>query len=214
MFVFIDESGDCGVVKERVSAPQFTLAAVHFGTAAGVESCAEAIRRLRRELGLDERHEFHFKGAAPARRRSFLSAVARQDFRYVAVTLHKEGLDSKRWRDKEFFYGQVGGRLVALLEPLIVAPTSGARRAPPCKPTMDHNDDPVYVEAIRQQFKKRNGPDGRPLFAKVRTSRSDASDALQLADMICGAIVRAYRGEDTYRDLVQEREADWDVWRG
>jgi len=62
---------------------------------------------------------------------------------------------------------------------------------------------------ISQNFK---GRDGKPLLKRVRTRNSQNSNLLQLADMVCGAVMRSYKstgpGADDYRQLIRARELE------
>ena len=69
----------------------------------------------------------------------------------------------------------------------------------------DDNNDPVYFKILRELFRALKR-EGGPLVEKVGFGRSRSSDMLQLADMVCGSVVRWHQGEEGYLDLIQNVE--------
>ena len=90
MPTFIDESGDTGRVAGG-GKRYFRLAAVWVPNGTVAEMFREAIRGLRRELGLERDYEFKFAKTHrfPERRRAFLDVAIAYDFSFVVSTLDK-----------------------------------------------------------------------------------------------------------------------------
>ena len=61
MLVFIDESGDSGLKIEKGSSRYFTVSLVMFEDNDEALACDQRIKLLKKELGLPENYEFHFK---------------------------------------------------------------------------------------------------------------------------------------------------------
>lgn len=53
---------------------------------------------------------------------------------------------------------------------------------------------------------KPKSPAGRSLIEMIRFGTSKTSSLLQLADMICGTVVRLLDGEEAYRAIVTAKE--------
>lgn len=212
MLGFIDESGDCGMSSG--SSPSFTLVAVFFEKSSCAEACDKAIGQLRTSKGLSERFEFHFAAISDRQRRFFFEAAASFNFLYVASTIDKGRLSSDvDWGDKARFYQEACGRLVRPLGELIRVAHGCAKGPSPGRIVVDNNDDPVYVLAMQEQFKRLKTSDGKPLVKKVRSQRSHTSNLLQLADMVCGAVVHEHRdGMGEYRKMIRHQEDKMLVW--
>jgi hypothetical protein len=90
MPTFIDESGDTGPFSEG-GKPYFRLAAVWVPTLDHAESFREAVRQLRRDLGLRADYEFKFykTHTRPEQRQAFLTAALAQPFRFTVCSIDK-----------------------------------------------------------------------------------------------------------------------------
>jgi hypothetical protein len=104
MFVFLDESGDPGVRGKVGSSSVFVITAVVFSDAGEAERCAEAIRQLRKDLGLHERFEFHFNKCSDKFRTAFLERVAGFGFYHHSFVVNKDKLYGDSFRHKSSFY--------------------------------------------------------------------------------------------------------------
>lgn len=185
MPVFIDESGDSGMGPKSPRA--FSLAAVLFETDEEAAACEEAILALKARLGI---REFHFVDLDEWRRREFLQMVSDHEFAYVVQTLRKEGLRHKDWRKKAFFYDRAAERLAeGIREWLDIAQACCDPKPLNAKVVVDRTGDREYMQALGKRLRQVKGGDGKPLVGQVTSHRSVSYSLLQLADMVCGAVL-------------------------
>jgi len=108
MLVFIDESGDSGLKIEEGSSRYFTIGLVVFEDNDEALNCDQRIRLLKKELGLSENYEFHFKRNSDKVRLAFLTAVSPYNFFYYGIVINND--PKKLWgdgfRNKKSFYIQ------------------------------------------------------------------------------------------------------------
>lgn len=208
MPTFIDESGDCGW-KDTGSKPHFAITAVWFETPEHSFTCAEEIDKLRREkLKVCSTFEFHFVRTNPLHRMAFLEAVADCSFYFVACVVRKRRddggwLEGRMWRNKEFLYERAIEPVVASLEEYFHL--AEAAKASPLNERVlfDENDDPVYRRVLREKFRVPKAASGRSLVKTVKSGASKGSNLLQLADMVCGAIVHSFHKSDEYKKIIE-----------
>ncbi len=77
------------------------------------------------------------------------------------------------------------------------------------KVIVDDNQDRSFLGAIKQQFRALKSDDGDPvaMVGKVMFGNSKSHDALQLADMICGAVGRMNDGKgNEWYQLICDRD--------
>ncbi|MBI1830370.1 MAG: DUF3800 domain-containing protein [Planctomycetes bacterium] len=203
MRIFIDESGDCGM-KRQNSADYFAVAAILVPTEA-IVACETAIQETRTLLKLPSDFEFHFGRIKDRHRREFLARMAKCEFTYVACYINKLGLHGEHWRDKSFFYESVLGALADSSAGFLLA-AQESRGAPlNAKLIADDNNDAEYMKILRRRFRNLKA-DGKSLVEKVGAGRSRSLDMIQLADMVCGAVVRWHEKQEEYLDLIRKRE--------
>src|SRR5262249_30201652 len=130
------------------------------------------------------------------------------DFLYVACTVEKKRLQAPGWRQKAYFYEKAITPIVGgLTEYLRIA--QACKGASPLKAqvTADDNKDAVYFTVLSREFKKHKSDSGHPLVETVKPGRSKSCSLLQLADMVCGAVIQARTGKDGYLRLLAKRKA-------
>jgi hypothetical protein len=90
MPTFIDESGDTGPANQGGKA-YFRLAAVWMPSLDHAEAFREAIRQLRRHLGLRADYEFKFYSthSHPEQRRAFFDVALAGEFRFAVCSINK-----------------------------------------------------------------------------------------------------------------------------
>jgi len=145
---------------------------------------------------------------APRKRVQFLEAVAQSSFRYVVCTLDKrEGdgwLKDRQWQDKE-----CSSRAWSRRSRAVCSNRCRSRErlghALNERITADDNQDKVYFSVLRTQFQalKSRVKQGRSLVKKVKPGDSSSQVLLQLADMVCGAVVRSFGDTNEYRKLIK-----------
>lgn len=179
----------------RGSSAVFCIAGMVFDTAADVELAAGTLRRLRLALHLRAGHEFHFNNEPPHIREAFMRAACELPFGAYAIVLDKARCAADAGR----------------VTPLLVCERMCLALLSRC---LEQREDAVVVidgrvrtelrVAIRQQMNV-----GCRRVAKVKARDSARDPMLQLADMVCGAVARCYRGErhrdDSYFRLLGAR---------
>jgi len=201
MYIFIDESGDCGT--KSTSADYFALTAVFVETGGDQVECESLIQSVRTRLGLSASHEFHFRGASHEKRIAFLETLAHGPFWYVASLVVKPTI--ARFCKDDIFRQSIALIAEDLREPLLIA------RASKGKPlyvrvTADDNRDKLFFRLLRAELFRHKDDEGRSLIDRIRPGQSATLDMLQLADMICGSLADAHQGNDVYQRILASRE--------
>lgn len=204
MLVFVDESGDAGMKLGEGSSEFFIVTAVLFEDHDEANHCDQRINLIRTELGLSDHFEFHFNKCNTAIRHSFLEKVAPFDFFYLAVVLNKPKLRSPGFRVKESLIKYTSGLVFENAKPhlrdaIVVVDASGSKD---------------FRNQLSKYLKKRIKDDGGyRLIKKVKTSRSQGNNLIQLADMVSGAVWRSLKHQDeSCRQLISHRELRVQVW--
>lgn len=210
MLVFVDESGDTGFKLGQGSSGQFTVTLVIFADNAEAEAASRRIDTLRTEMELpqDSRAgEFHFNDNSNEQREVFLKAVSLFDFSVFSVVVNKAGLAPEGISSKNAFYNLVCGLVFDtakdyLAEASIVIDSTGGKE---------------FKQQLEKYLRQRmNEPNGRRRIKQIRMKPSHTDNLLQLADMVCGAIVRAcyqdLRTTARFRRIIQHREVSVLVW--
>lgn len=205
MLIFIDESGDSGLRIEKGSSRYFTVGLVLFEDNDEALACDQRIQLLKRELGLSENTEFHFKRNSDRFKRAFLAAVAPYNFFYYGIVINKD--PAKLWgdgfRNKESFYKYACGLVFEnakekLDKAIIVIDESGS------------------LDFKRQLTKYLRRKVNIGAIKKVKMQRSRGNNLLQLADYITGVINRSVQNKrkwaDEYRKIVAHREIYVQIW--
>ncbi|MCI0464979.1 MAG: DUF3800 domain-containing protein [Gemmataceae bacterium] len=213
MPTFIDESGDTG--HEPDSATHFRLAAVWVPTHEVADAFRAGVLQLRQRLRLPAAYEFKFAktGARPERRTAFFEEAMRHEFRFAAASVDKrEG----EWRDAErgAIHRACAVSLAATLRPTYrVQEAVRAEAGKHDRPlgelvVVDDNQDQEFLAAIKEKFRglASGCRRGAPLVGKVKFRGSGPDELLQLADMVCGAVVAHLDGESTWYRLIASRD--------
>lgn len=208
MLVFIDESGDPGLKIEKGSSRFFSIALVVFEDNDEALACDQRIGLLKRELGWEERSEFHFKMNSDRVRKAFLQAVNPYNFFYYGIVINKDlnKLWGEGFKDKKSFYkyacSLVFQNAKDKLENSIVV--------------IDESGNLDFKRQLAKYLRnKLNGKD-RKLIKKLKMQRSCSNNLLQLADYVAGAINRSVqtnkKNAAEYRKLIAHREVYVQIW--
>lgn len=205
MLVFIDESGDSGLKIEKGSSRYFTVGLVMFEDNDEALACDQRIQLLKRELGLSENTEFHFKRNSDKFKRAFLVAIAPYSFFYYGIVINKD--PDKLWgdgfRNKESFYKYACGLVFEnakekLDKAIIIIDESGS------------------LDFKRQLTKYLRHKMNGGVIKKVKMQHSHGNNLLQLADYIAGMINRSVQNKrkwaDEYRKIIAHREIYVQIW--
>jgi hypothetical protein len=206
MLMFVDESGDAGFKLDCGSSKYFIVALVGFDDHNEALAADERIELLRQEMGLTTRFEFHFNKMKPSHRKQFLSTVAVHEFLYWAIVIDKTQLAGPGFRFKESFYKYACGLVFEGAKPRLSNTTV----------VIDGSSNKDFGEQLKTYLRRRLKDDsGRCLIRKLKCQNSTRSNLLQLADMVVGAVARAYSGKADaleYRKLIAHREMDVQFW--
>lgn len=205
MLVFIDESGDSGLKIEEGSSRYFTIGLVIFEDSDEALACDQRIQLLKKELGLPESAEFHFKRNSNNVRRAFLAAITPYSFFYYGIVINKDlgKLWGEGFRNKESFYkyacGLVFENAKEKLEKAIIV--------------IDESGSLDFKKQLAKYLRRKmsNG-----MIKKVKMQRSESNNLLQLSDYIAGMINRSVQNKrkwaDEYRKIIAHREIYVQIW--
>jgi hypothetical protein len=208
MLVFVDESGDAGMKLGTGSSGLFVVTAVVFEDHSEADRCDERINEIRAELGFPARYEFHFNQCIKKVREAFIERVAPFDFFYLAVVVEKGRLNIPAKNPASQFKELVIKYAAALVfenakpylqDAIVSIDASGSR---------DFRN-----QLARFLIMRMRSEGGRRCIKRVKTARSRGNNLIQLADMISGAIWRAFaRHDGSYRRLISARELKLEVY--
>ncbi len=214
MLVFVDESGDTGLRDVAGSTRYFVLTLVLIETQETADEVSRRIDALRQELHLSPRYEFHFFKTKDVLRRAFLTAARHGQFTYCALVVDKRKLSGPEFERGDMFYRSVCATAFQearpwLREASVQFDESGSR-------DFRRNLASHLMRVINRK------EDDFPRLKKVKAQDSKGNNLMQLADMICGAVARAYQEEagaekkdkEEFRRLVQGREQWVRLWPG
>jgi c-di-GMP-related signal transduction protein len=206
MLVLIDESGDCGLKFGKGSSEYFACVAVVFTDSFSMNACDRTIDGLKMEMKKPSSFEFHFSSSPDKTRCRFLERVSHDDFRYAGFVVDKRKLYGRRFQNPKEFYEFSVGIVCEQVKPLLQD----------AKVIIDENGDRAFRQKLEKLLKSQmTDKDGMCRIKKVTMQTSHSNNLLQLADMVCGAVMRSYTASDhRFRDLVKKREKFVQLWPG
>lgn len=204
MLVLIDESGDCGLKFAQGSSNYFTCVAVVFSDEFSMGACDRTIEGLRLEMKKPLGFEFHFSSSPDKTRRLFLERVSHDDFRYAGFVVDKRKLYGHKFQSPREFYEFSVGIVCEHVKPLLDN----------AKIIIDKNGDRAFRQQLEKRLKSQmTDKGGTCRIKKVAMEASHSNNLVQLADMVCGAVMRSYTASDsTFRSLVKKREKFVQLW--
>jgi len=192
LIIFIDDSGDPGFKIGKGSSEVFVIALVIFDDPLDAEETALKIKRLKRSLGLHEKHEFRFNKCSREFRCKFLSTVADCGFRVRAIVMPKKniyGVELRRSRESFYNYA-----IKTVLK------YHGGTIAD-AKVRLDGHGDRGFKQAMTGYLRRELNNPGMKVFRDLKIVDSHTNVLIQLADMVAGAIHRSYYSDKTDKDL-------------
>ena len=166
----------------------------------------ERIDQLRREMGLTGRFEFHFNKMKASQRKQFLSAIAAYEFFYWGIVINKAQLRGARLQFKESFCKFAYGLVFEIAKPRLTSAIV----------VVDGSGSEGFRNQLKTYVARRLVDDsGKSLIKKLKIQDSAKNNLLQLADMVVGAVARAYGGKADaaeYRKLITHREMSVQLW--
>ncbi len=207
MIAFIDESGDCGFQFERGSSEYFSCVAVLFSDDFLAEACDRAIDELRAELKLPVRYEFHFTHCSDRVRRAFFAKMRAEQFVYHAFVIRKRDLFGDRFRNKDAFYQFAVGIVCENAQGLLFD----------AKVVIDRCGDEAFRQRLHKGLRERMNADaGLVRIRKIAMEDSRSNNLIQLADMVCGAVMRGLasgkKDSEYYREVLRGKQKRLSIW--
>ena len=174
--VFIDESGDPGLIGARSS--HFIIAAVVIVNETEDLLIRAKIRGFRRSLGWRDEDEFKFSKTRKVIVRQLIGLLAPYDFRIYGIVLDKDQWTGSHGMDNRYsLYNRI---LADLLKGINI---------PPAKICIDGNAGKKYQKNTAAFLRREL--DGRMKITGLKYEDSRKVDELQLADIAAGAINRS-----------------------
>jgi hypothetical protein len=205
MLVFVDESGDRGIKGRTGTSEFFIVTAILFNENEAALSCDKRIERVRAELHMHPKAEFHFNKCCDDHRTRFLQAVSGMDFFYVSFVVNKVKLYGPGFAYKESFYKYATRLLFENCKPYLNKATI----------TIDRSGDREFNNELQRYLKRMINTD-QEVIKKVKSENSHSNNLLQLADMVCGAVARSFahgkKDSKLYRKIIGHRELSVQVW--
>jgi hypothetical protein len=202
MLVFMDDSGDPGFKVAKGSTACFVIALVIFDDDLEAESCAVAIKKLRRDLGLSDNYEFRFNGCKRDIRLAFLETVARFKFRVRAIVMEKAKIyGAELQRSKDSFYRYA----IKMVLQYSFGKIQNARLR------IDGHGDREFRREMRSYLSRevKPKPGDPPVIQKLKIVDSKRDVLIQLADMVAGTLRRDAEGQKAdrkqYRAAIAKR---------
>ena len=205
MLVFIDESGDSGLKINQGSSHFFTVSLVMFEDNDEASACDQRIKLLKKELGLAEDYEFHFKRNSDKVRRSFLAAMAPYSFFYYGIVINKnpDKLWGEGFRNKESFYKYACGLVFE----------NAKEKLEQASVVIDASGSLDFKHQLAKYLRRKTGGG---IIKKVKMQRSEGNNLLQLADYAASVINRSVQNRkkwaDEYRRIIAHREIYVQIW--
>lgn len=194
MIIAVDDSGDPGIKLGKGSSDFFLIAAVLFEDDLDAEEMSLKIKRLRKELGWKEDHEFKFRKLSPEYRKIFLKTVKNLNFEVVVFELDKTSI-----KDPRLYRNDASKLYNAVILETVKAFGEKVRSAHIYIDGEGGND---YRRKVRSYFRK-NLP--KQTMKELSYQDSKKNNLIQLADMIVGSARRvAERNEDEYIKIVRK----------
>ncbi|MBI4683989.1 MAG: DUF3800 domain-containing protein [Nitrospirae bacterium] len=208
MLVFVDESGDSGFKTEQGSSQFFTVALVIFEEHDEATACDQRIQLLRRELGWNERSEFHFNRNSDRVRRTFLQAVSPYNFFYYGIVLNKD--PQKLWgegfRHKPSFYKYTCSLVFE----------NAKEKLNRAHVIIDKSGNLDFRRQLAKYLTGKINEEHRKIITQVKMQRSESNNLLQLTDYIAGVINRSVQRDKKfsadYRRIIAHREMYVQIW--
>ncbi|MFH1563498.1 MAG: DUF3800 domain-containing protein [Nitrospirota bacterium] len=204
MLVFLDDSGDPGFKIGKGSSNVFVIALIIFDDNLEAEETAIKIKRLRREIGKDDRFEFKFNKCSQVLRCHFLSTIADCRFRVRALVMRKDRIYGEELRkSKESFY--------AYTVKMVLKHSNDTIRDAKLK--IDGHGERKFRREFLVYLRQELNNSERKTILDLKFVDSKENVLIQLADMVAGAIHRSFSHKtdaNIYRKIIKKREED--VW--
>jgi len=190
-YVFIDESGDAGFKVVQGSSQVFVLAAVIFQNREKIHQVEHLMAKLREEWHLSPDYEFHFSKESIQRKAEFCRRVCHSPFKVRAIVVDKSIIYPDAWirKSPNRFYNFFSNKLLKHSFGKIVN----------AKIRIDGKMNRELKTYLQRQLNQ-----SEKIAADIKFCDSTSTPMIQLADMIAGAIARAYAPEKKKHDEMKK----------
>jgi hypothetical protein len=206
MLVFIDESGDTGMKSASPSSSSlFIVCLVLFDEREAAAAAEERIKALRASLGVGADFEFHFTKLKAEWRVAFLQEAARLEFFYFGVIIDKAELVKRGPMTPSELYRYACNLVIESARPYFDDATV----------IIDGGGSRPFKRELSSALRRKSNADGAKKIRKIKLQDSAKNNLLQLADMVCGAVARAYSNKSDaqrYRRLISHLEMEMERW--
>src|SRR3989344_5173371 len=200
MLVFIDESGDTGLIIEKGATRYFVIVMVAFDENDEALARDRRIDLLRRELRLEANFEFHFHKNSNRVRESFFKSILPYQFFYYGIVINKEKLFGEGFKNKESFYKYATSLLFENAKEKLERATV----------VIDESGRQLFKYQLASSLRKKINTGDRRYIYKVKMQDSKRNNLLQLVDMISGAVNRSLnegkKDNQKFRNIIKPRE--------
>lgn len=203
MLVLIDESGCAGFQLNKGSSRYFTIAMVVFSDFLEAEKASYKITELKKTLRVNP--EFKFSHSHPNVKNTFFTDICDYDFSVRAVVVEKEKIKSAYLKNKpDNFYNYF---LKVLLEY-----DAGMLQNAVIK--IDGRGTRGFVRNLKSYLRAQVNV---RKIKKIKLVDSGQDNLIQLADMVVGAIAKAYssncKNERRWLEILQNRGKIDNIWQ-
>jgi len=205
----VDEAGDTGLKLEKGSSRYFIVALVIFGEHEEAEAADSRINLLRRELGLPVDYEFHFNETPERTKAAFFDAIVRYSFFYFAIVINKAKLYGPGFKVKGSFYKYASSLVFQNAQPHLTEATV----------VFDGSGTREFKRQLKTYLSRKINEPGAvpPKIRRVKLQESGRNNLIQLADMVCGAVARSFKGrrrkgQRNFRRVIAHREIYVQFW--
>lgn len=208
MLVFVDESGDTGLIEPgKLSSKYFVVTMVLFEDAEQALLADNRVAELKSQLDLDPRFEFHFAKLKPAWKTLFLQELANFEFFYFSVVIDKAEFIKKGIVVDDALHRYTCGLVFEAAKPYLTAATV----------VMDGQGSELIRRDLTTYLRQKVRDDGDKgqVLKKLKLQDSKKNNLLQLADVVCGAVARSLSEKSDaqiYRKLISHREMSVATW--
>jgi hypothetical protein len=206
MLVFLDESGDTGRKIPEGSSKFFVVTAVIFSDKEEALACDQRISLLRRELGKEEKFEFHFAHNSRNIRRAFLEAVNPYNFTYCTVVIDKDPqrLYGEGFNNKTSFYKYACNMVFTNAIPYLEKATV----------IIDKSGSSTFQGELRKYLRGKVDGSGAKI-KKIKQQSSHINNLLQVADYCVSIGSRKAQKKSDWNDYykyIASKELSWQEW--
>ncbi len=206
MLVFIDESGDTGRKLNKGSSKFFVISMVVFDDNKVAELCDREIDKLRRNLKLKLKYEFHFSDNSDRVKLKFLEVINKYQFMYFSVVIDKD--PKKLWgpgfSEKESFYKYACSMVI----------TNAVQYLNNAIVVLDKSGNPVFRNRLAKYLNQKINFN-KKILKKIKQQNSRSNNLLQLADYITGIVNRKQtKGKhwQLYYKYIRAKEFSIQIW--